>query len=274
MDCIPCLFLRNPQKSTKILIYFHGNAEDLGKTLPFLKMVQSKFDTHIIAVEYPGYGVYEGEVNEEAIYRDANRVVEFTQRVLRWPTQDLLVMGRSIGSGPACYLASAYNTGALLLVSPYTSIRGVVRFMFGRLSQYFIKERFKNFEMMAKVKCPTFILHGERDTVIPAEHARRLSDLCRGPTCLVVSESMDHNSFDFEAEFAAPLLEFFSQNGIEGRLPAEQCRNRESGASFMFRRPYFSYVRTPSQPAGSSNNKFSKHSHIITQRETVVGNEV
>lgn len=101
MDCIPCLFLRNPHQCSKILIYFHGNAEDLGKTLPFMKMIQKRLDVHIIAVEYPGYGVYQGNVNEDVIFRDANRVVEFVQRVLKWKTQDLLVMGRSIGTGPA-----------------------------------------------------------------------------------------------------------------------------------------------------------------------------
>jgi pimeloyl-ACP methyl ester carboxylesterase len=181
-DCIPCLFLRNPTKSSKILVYFHGNAEDLGKTLPFVKMIRAKFQCHILAVEYPGYGVYQGDVNEDAVFRDATRVVEFTQRILRWRTKDLLIMGRSIGSGPACYLASHYNTGALILISPYTSIRGVVKYMFGSFSQYFIKERFKNFEMIKKAKCPTFIMHGEQDKVIPVDHSRTLSKLCSGPT--------------------------------------------------------------------------------------------
>lgn len=115
-----------------------------------MKMIQSKFDAHIIAVEYPGYGVYHGNVNEDKVFQDAARVVEFTQRVLKWKTKDLIIMGRSIGSGPACYLAASYQVGALVLISPYTSIRGVVKFMFGRLSQYFIKERFKNYEMIAK----------------------------------------------------------------------------------------------------------------------------
>ena len=43
------------------LLFFHGNAEDLGSALRLLKHMRNSLDTHIIAVEYPGYGVYKGK---------------------------------------------------------------------------------------------------------------------------------------------------------------------------------------------------------------------
>lgn len=159
------------------MIYFHGNAEDLGKTLPFLQMIQSKFSVHIVAVEYPGYGVYDGAPSERAVFQDADRVQDFVRKALRRQPRHIVAMGRSIGTGPACYLASKWGVGALVLISPYTSIRKVVKHMFGALSQYIIKERFKNFEMIEDVICPTFILHGEKDTVIPMDHSTNLSML-------------------------------------------------------------------------------------------------
>lgn len=126
-------------------------------------------------MEYPGYGVYEGNPDEETILRDAKRVIEFVLKVLKYSINDIIVLGRSIGTGPACYLASKHNIGALALISPYTSIRGIVKNMFGSLSQYIIKERFSNIEMMEKITCPTFILHGKKDDVIPVEHAEELA---------------------------------------------------------------------------------------------------
>lgn len=274
MAAIPCLFLRNPTESTKIIIYFHGNAEDLGGTSFFLKMIQAEYNAHIIAVEYPSYGVYEGQVNEEAVCRDAKRVVEFTKAILRWKTQDLIIMGRSIGSGPAWYLAAEYDVGALVLISPHTSIRGVVKWMFFSLSQYFIKERFKNYEMVAKAQWPTFILHGEKDNVIPVDHARSLSELWGGPTCLVVSETMDHSSFNFESELMNPLKEFLSQHGIETK-PKETSRTKASG--FLCSRPYFSYLKGPNRNFESneiSRKAFSTLSKIIPLRETVIGHDI
>lgn len=59
-DFIPCLVLKYPRGSSKIFLYFHANAEDLGKALKFLTYVNIYLKMHVIAVEYPGYGVYEG----------------------------------------------------------------------------------------------------------------------------------------------------------------------------------------------------------------------
>lgn len=72
-------------------------------------MIQSKIEAHIIAVEYPGYGVYLGNANEESVLNDADRVMNYITKVLEWKTQDVIVMGRSIGTGPATYLASKYT---------------------------------------------------------------------------------------------------------------------------------------------------------------------
>lgn len=51
-------------------------------------------------------------------------------------------MGRSIGSGPATYLASKFDVGCLVLVSPFTSIRGVVEHLVGKFASLLVKERF------------------------------------------------------------------------------------------------------------------------------------
>jgi len=123
---------------------------------------------HLIVVEYPGYGVYEGIPNEDNVLSDALRVIEFIIKVLKWKSQDIIVMGRSIGTGPACYVGSKYKLGALAMISPYTSIRGIIQNMpFGEIYKYFVKERFNNSELISKVTSPTFILHGKEDDLIP-----------------------------------------------------------------------------------------------------------
>ena len=76
-------------------------------------------------------------------------------------------MGRSIGSGPATYLAANYEVGALVLISPFTSIRAVVKHFVGNLFSYIVKERFENILNMNKIKCPIHIIHGKADTFIP-----------------------------------------------------------------------------------------------------------
>ena len=65
-------------------------------------------EVHVIAPEYPGYGVYEGKSSEASIISDAEDLMRFVKGELNWPEVDIIVIGRSIGSGPAIHLASTY----------------------------------------------------------------------------------------------------------------------------------------------------------------------
>jgi len=61
------------------MIYFHGNAEDIGRNKEFLSMISHSLKVHVLGVEYPGYGIYKGEPTEQAILQDAERVMEFVK---------------------------------------------------------------------------------------------------------------------------------------------------------------------------------------------------
>lgn len=57
-DYIPCLYLPCETAGNKLLIYFHGNAEDVGLAFDLLSSVGEELKMHVLAVEYPGYGLY------------------------------------------------------------------------------------------------------------------------------------------------------------------------------------------------------------------------
>ena len=80
-----------------------------------------------------------------------------------------MVSGRSIGSGPACHLASFYNPLSLILISPIKSVNAVARQLCGRFTDMLLEERFNNFEIIKNVKCPSIILHGMKDTMVNHE---------------------------------------------------------------------------------------------------------
>ncbi len=62
----------------------------------------------------------------------------------------------------------------LALMSPFLSVREVVKHSYGSMISKLVKERFDNKKNIGKVKCPTFILHGLKDTVIPWQHSKEL----------------------------------------------------------------------------------------------------
>lgn len=171
---IPCLFLPFQSGSSKLLIYFHGNAEDVGLSYEMLDHLRSSLKLNILAVEYPGYGIFEeeGGCDAERITQDCDVVYRFVlNKVNGLEEKDILLFGRSMGSGPASYLASTYRPGALILMSPYTSIKNVVRSKVGWFLSTMIAEHFDNLKFMQNVVCPTFIVHGQKDALIPYDHA-------------------------------------------------------------------------------------------------------
>jgi alpha-beta hydrolase superfamily lysophospholipase len=105
-------------------------------------------------MEYPGYGIYKGEASEDKVLQDAKSLINWLKsEVLGSNTEKpfnnfnkLILMGRSLGSGVASYIADNYPVACLILISPFTSIKDVAKNMFGFLGSALIKQRFNNME--------------------------------------------------------------------------------------------------------------------------------
>ena len=93
---------------------------------------------------------------------------------LGFKKQNILILGRSIGTGAATELALKREIGVLALISPFTSLKDVVKEMVGSFFKFFLKERFNNIENISKINCPTLIVHGTIDSMIPVEHSFQL----------------------------------------------------------------------------------------------------
>lgn len=125
-------------------------------------------------MEYPGYGVYEGDPDADQIALDAQNVFDYLTIVQKIPDKSIILFGRSIGSGPSSLLASCRSPCALLLMSPFMSIRDIVREKAGSTLQYIINDRFRNIDVMPGIRCPTFFVHGQRDQLISFQHSQQL----------------------------------------------------------------------------------------------------
>ena len=93
---------------------------------------------------------------------DAEIVFDYLTKTIGMQENDIVLIGRSMGSGPATYLASKKNAYSLLLISAYTSIKDVARDMLGWMSflTVIVYERFRNIDLIKTCKCPAFFLHG------------------------------------------------------------------------------------------------------------------
>ena len=125
----------------------------------------------MLGVEYPGYGLYNGDPNETQILEDSEAVFRYIVGTLGFDSSKIIVSGRSMGSGPSIHLALKFRVKILVLVSPFLSIKEVTKNVFGSLASMVIKERFDNQTKMWQVGCPTIIIHGQNDKLVPFDHA-------------------------------------------------------------------------------------------------------
>jgi len=250
-DGIPCLWFPAPKAAT-VILFFHANAEDLGMSFAVLKHMRDQFKVNVLAVEYPGYGLLHHMVaSEDGVYEVALTAFRFLVDEVNVRYSQIILFGRSLGSGPAVYLAAQYPVGGLILVSAFCSIKGAVQSIAGRLVAWTWKERFPNNKIIANVSCSTLFIHGECDGLIPAEHSLRLFKRCRARKLLITPPKMEHNSNLFgDASFlAVPAIHFFGFPGYytstPPRLPAYLFENPERRARL---REQLQQESTMSQP--------------------------
>ena len=117
-------------------------------------------------MEYPGYSLYQGSPDSATIKQDSLYLYNYAVTKLGFRRENIIVMGRSIGTGVALELMRSINPGALVLISPFESIKALANEFVGFLGNLLAKETFDNRTNMESVVCPTFFLHGEQDKTI------------------------------------------------------------------------------------------------------------
>ena len=210
---IPCMYQESTNKpiTNKIFLYFHGNAEDIFNATTNVDVIKASLPFNTICMEYPGYSIYYDEKSAETIEKDSLILYDFLTNECNINNKDIVICGRSIGTGPATYLASQRKPGALILISPIKSIRDTVKNLIGPM-QYLIRDRFNKYERITGVTCPLLIIHGQKDSLIPYEDSIKLSERTSGPYELVLPENMNHNDVHIYDDFLEPITSFLKRH--------------------------------------------------------------
>jgi fermentation-respiration switch protein FrsA (DUF1100 family) len=170
---IPAFYL--DRRSQVTILFSHGNAEDLGMIYEWFMEFTKSVNVNLLAYDYEGYGKASGTPSEESCYDDIEAAYAFLTEVLHHPPQNIVLYGRSLGSGPSCYLAERLarekvRLGGLVLQSPLLSIfRVAFNFRFTLFG-----DMFPNVDRIGNIACPLFVIHGTRDEVVPFWNGERL----------------------------------------------------------------------------------------------------
>ncbi len=216
---ISALYLPNPSARYTLLVS-HGNAEDLGDDRYWLEELR-RAGFNVFAYDYQGYGTSQGKPTEKGTYDDESAAYDYLTGNLKIAPERIIIFGRSVGSGPAVYVAAQRPAAGLILQSPFVSAFRVLTRI--PLLPF---DKFPNYKRIGRVHCPVLIIHGTRDSVINIWHGRKLFDLANPPKQFVAVPGADHNDLDMVAgeSYVKPIQSFaasLDRPGLPAALPAQ-----------------------------------------------------
>lgn len=179
-------------QSTKLAVLYHGNAGTACDRVVYVRSLTSR-GYRVLLVEYPGYGDGSGRPTHKRTRQAVESVRAYVRTV---QPSTVLVLGESLGTGPAVTHATADATDHLILVTPFTRLSAVARASGLWWLSWLVRDPYDNAATLAAYSGSVLLLAAEHDEVIPVEHAHALHDAASSARNrrLVVAPGAGHNT--------------------------------------------------------------------------------
>lgn len=194
--------------SRGVIYYLKGNSRSIKGWAKFARDFMSNgYD--FFMMDYRGFGKSKGKRNEQILYNDAQDLYNWLKRT--YPENKIVVYGRSLGSGIAARIASWNTPRMLILDSPYYSFyHQIKRYGFFLPLRWVLRYQIRTDWFIKKITAPVYIIHGNRDRLIPYKHSQMLQQV--NPECvqLLTIEGGGHNNLPNFAEYHEYLYDILN----------------------------------------------------------------
>jgi fermentation-respiration switch protein FrsA (DUF1100 family) len=221
------LYSASPAADTGyFILHLHGNADSAfsAEQVRHCRALSSA-GYGVLDIDYRGFGLTPGTPSEARMYEDAEAALaEILRRGV--PAQRIILLGHSLGSGPAVYVATHHPAAALVLFGAFTSIPDAAADRYPLLPvRYAASVRFDSLSRLPDVHMPVIITHSRSDATIPYLHALRLYAAANEPKRLL---TFDHPSADGFGGHVDTLYEHVAElkSALEALLPVAQRPGR------------------------------------------------
>ncbi len=206
---IQAWMLENPAATTDYtLLYYGGNAEDVTLNFDDFERLDVK---RAFYFNYRGYGHSEGKPSQKALFRDALASYDHVREHRNVRTEEVVVMGRSLGAAVATYLAAHRPVARVILVTPFDSLRAVGKHHFPFLPvKWFLRHPFPAQDYAAEAKAPALMLTAGEDRVVPNERSLALHAAWRGRKHWRLLDGAGHNSIHRHPDYYATIRNFLA----------------------------------------------------------------
>ena len=186
-------------KPKGVILYFHGNAGDLSRWGNIASYFTS-LQYNVLVVDYRTYGKSTGVVNEQKMLEDTQLWYNHLQNTYK--ESDIIIYGRSIGTGFATYAASKNNPRKLVLETPFYNLLNLAKRKFSIIPflEKLMTIKLESNIYITNVKAPIIIYHGMKDRIVPYDSGVKLSELVNKNqlTFHTIPEANHHNIASFK----------------------------------------------------------------------------
>lgn len=185
--------------SRGVVYYFKGNSRSIKGWAKFAtQFIGNGYDFFVM--DYRGFGKSKGKRTENKLYSDSQQIYRFLQQ--QYDESQIVIYGRSLGSGIATRIASWNNPALLILDSPYYSFYdNARRWGFLLPLKLILRYKIRTDQFIRKVDVPVHIVHGNRDRLIPIKHSHRLVAIDPKRILLKEIDGAGHNNLPDFPEF-------------------------------------------------------------------------
>lgn len=205
--------------SKGLVLYFHGNRKNIG----WYAKYADNFTTNgyeVWMIDYPGFGKSTGTITEKKLYEDALQLYIMARSI--YPAHQIIIYGKSMGTGVAAWLASKKSAKALILETPYYSMTSLAQHYIPVYpARSLLKYKLPTHTYISLVNAPVFIFHGTADRIIPYSNAHRLSEVMHAKDRFITVENAGHNNINdftiFHTTLDSILLDSAKDKQEQGR---------------------------------------------------------
>lgn len=177
-----------------VVLYLHGNRGDLRRWAQH-QGAFTRLGYDFMAIDYRGFGKSSGRPSEQGLYADGEAAYRWL--LARYAERDIVLYGRSLGSGVASWLATRYRPRLLILETPFDNIPNVVRALVRLpIPDALFRLWFPNDRHLKRLNCPAVVFAGTRDRVVEYRLSQRLRPLLNGPEAFITIDGAGHRNLD------------------------------------------------------------------------------
>jgi len=163
------------------LLFFHGNAGNISGRLESVQQFHH-LGLNVLIFDYRGYGQSSGSPSEDGLYRDADAAWRYVTETRGVEPSEIVLFGRSMGGGPATWLAQHTDPRAVILESVFTSVPDIAAHHYSFLPvRYLTRMQFDNVSRVGDLGAPLLVIHSRDDRIVPFDHGRQLYDAAAEP---------------------------------------------------------------------------------------------